>query len=102
MNIQSVLRKHRNDLEAARKARLAEEMWQAHRNNNRSEMHGLRIEYQRNGMGSKEEVFFQAHTWWDTEEWLIELGKRPHDGGLAAVPLDLEEYEQEHGELIAE
>eukprot|EP00959_Pyramimonas_sp_CCMP1952_P148136 3099667-Pyramimonas_sp.AAC.1 len=54
--LQKVLRQ---DAEKARKAKLVEEIWEAHQRNDFSTMHRLRIQYQRNGRGPTNDTIRQ-------------------------------------------
>eukprot|EP00959_Pyramimonas_sp_CCMP1952_P180960 3784172-Pyramimonas_sp.AAC.1 len=65
-------------------------------------MRRLRVECQMNRGGPKKSYAFSARTWWITEEWPTELGKRPREGGPAAEPVDLEEHEKVRDERIAD
>eukprot|EP00959_Pyramimonas_sp_CCMP1952_P292843 6124635-Pyramimonas_sp.AAC.1 len=98
----ALLKVLRQDAEKARRAKLVEEIWEAHQRNDFSTMHRLRIQYQRNGRGPKKRYYQSARTHWPKEEGLRELGKRPEEGGLAAQEIDLDEYVRGQRERIEE
>ena len=73
-----------------RKQQIEEAMLEAYQKNDHSEMHKQRIRYQGNGRGPKKRYYYSPKSHWDVVKWTEELGKHPHDGGLAAEPFDVD------------
>ena len=69
---------------------------EAYQQNNHSEMHKQRVRYQGNGRGPKKRYYYSPKSHWDARKWEQELAEHPHQGGLAASRLDLEEWYEEH------
>eukprot|EP00959_Pyramimonas_sp_CCMP1952_P452181 9466133-Pyramimonas_sp.AAC.1 len=78
----------REDSLVKRRAQIVQQIWEAYEASNFAEMHRLRIAYNMNGRGPKKRFYYSPKTHWTAEQWLHELGKHPHEGGLGGTQMD--------------